>query len=92
MATAGGGWAGDCGAPFVFAAICGIGVGLVRPDDDARDVFFAADGRGFPLCCGCAMELPSRLKKSPIGFPANDGVVKTQSARSAASDFLPMFL
>ena len=46
-------------------------------------VFFCEFGRGDGELCGCAIELPSLLKKSPIGLPA---VAECPPARNAITD------
>jgi hypothetical protein len=80
----------------VEVAPSGAAVGLVtgagdRLVDEVPLPFFAL--RGDDLCCGCAIEFPSRLKKSPIGLPANDDdVTETQKTQTAATMLFPMLL
>ena len=86
-----------------MAARCGVGVGIGATEgagggvsagtvcsfpDFFPVVRFGEDLRGAGVLLGCAIELPSLLKKSPIGLPAT---ATSPPARTAAADKIKIY-
>jgi hypothetical protein len=53
-------------------------------------LFFFAIVCGGGLCCGCAMELPRRLKKSPIGLAVAGGKAAKKNIAVIAKTLLTL--